>query len=450
MLCRDCDLLVNTPEFQQKVLQSTRSDGKTRLYIRQADGGHMLKVEAVGEDPAVTADLANAVADALLEELSGRMGAAEVHLVSRAEVSEVPFAPNRPVKIAAAFLGSFALFSLLALLIPAPRERVQWDPLEPPAQLPCLAGVAEYDDCLRRWVRERRRGKAFTLYDGMDELTRENVRELVLQLRNRPQHTGCSILMAGLEDEDSATLSLLTASELAAQGFEVLLMEMDTYAPALRKWLGVQGTMDVMDCLQREDALRTALLSTPIPRLLFMDVCHEPGFLSRIAARPGFAAFLTDAAQSFDYVILNAPPCRTASDAAMLGAVADMTVAVAQDGRYAPGARRRAALSSGGRRGFLPGTAEALCPAQTRAARPSGLNQTGRSNDGSAENAACLYDDGVRVLRAEYAGRGSLYGYGCHAHPGGDGHGGAYAPPHRRAYGGGIRQPGLPHHPDGR
>ena len=329
MLCRDCDLLVNTPEFQQKVLQSTRSDGKTRLYIRQADGGHMLKVEAVGEDPAVTADLANAVADALLEELSGRMGAAEVHLVSRAEVSEVPFAPNRPVKIAAAFLGSFALFSLLALLIPAPRERVQWDPLEPPAQLPCLAGVAEYDDCLRRWVRERRRGKAFTLYDGMDELTRENVRELVLQLRNRPQHTGCSILMAGLEDEDSAT-------ELAAQGFEVLLMEMDTYAPALRKWLGVQGTMDVMDCLQREDALRTALLSTPIPRLLFMDVCHEPGFLSRIAARPGFAAFLTDAAQSFDYVILNAPPCRTASDAAMLGAVADMTVAVAQDGRYTP------------------------------------------------------------------------------------------------------------------
>ena len=142
--------------------------------------------------------------------------------------------------------------------------------------------------------------------------------------------------MAGLEDEDSATLSLLTASELAAQGFEVLLMEMDTYAPVLRKWLGVQGTMDVMDCLQREDALRTALLSTPIPRLLFMDVCHEPGFLSRIAARPGFAAFLTDAAQSFDYVILNAPPCRTASDAAMLGAVADMTVAVMQDGRYTP------------------------------------------------------------------------------------------------------------------
>ena len=27
---------------------------------------------------------------------------------------------------------------------------------------------------------------------------------------------------------------------------------------------------------------------------------------------------------------------------------------------------------------------------------------------------------------------------------------GAYAPPHRRAYGGGVRQPGLPHHPDGR
>lgn len=337
MLCRDCDLLVNTPEFQQKVLQNTRSDGKTRLYLRQADGGHMLKVEAVGEAPAVAAGLSNAVADALLEELSGRMGAAEVHLVSRADVPEKPFAPDRPVKIAAAFLLSLALFSLIALLIPAPRERAQWNPRELPGEgLPCLAGVAEYDGCLRRLSRERRRGQPVPLADGVDELTRENVRELVLQLRARQSHPGCSIVMTGMEEEDSATLSLLTASELAAQGFEVLLMEMDAYAPSLRKWLGVQGTMDVMDCLQREDALRTALLSTPIPRLLFMDVCHEPGFLSRIAARPGFAAFLTDAAQSFDYVILNAPPCQTVSDAAMLGAIADRTVAVAQDGRYTP------------------------------------------------------------------------------------------------------------------
>lgn len=97
--------------------------------------------------------------------------------------------------------------------------------------------------------------------------------------------------MAGLEDEDSATLSLLTASELAAQGFEVLLMEMDSYAPSLRKWLGVQGTMDVVDCLQREDALRTALLSTLIPRLLFMDVCHEPGIPEPDRRPPGLPPF---------------------------------------------------------------------------------------------------------------------------------------------------------------
>lgn len=339
MLCRDCDLLINTPEFQQKALQNARSDGKTRLYVRQADGGHMLRVEAVGENAGVAAGLSNAAADVLLEELSGRMGAGEVHLVSRAETPEEPFAPNRPVKIAAAFLLSFALFSLIALLIPAPKERARWNPRELPDEgvpCPCLTGVAEYDGCLRRMSRERRRGGQSTLADSVDELTRENVRELVLQLRSRQPKPGCSVVMAGLEDEDSATLSLLTASELAAQGFEVLLMEMDSYAPSLRKWLGVQGTMDVVDCLQREDALRTALLSTPIPRLLFMDVCHEPGFLSRIAARPGFAAFLTDAAQSFDYVILNAPPCQSVSDAALLGALADRTVVVAQDGRYTP------------------------------------------------------------------------------------------------------------------
>ena len=57
MLCRDCDLLINTPEFQQKALQNARSDGKTRLYVRQADGGHLLRVEAVGENAGVAAGL---------------------------------------------------------------------------------------------------------------------------------------------------------------------------------------------------------------------------------------------------------------------------------------------------------------------------------------------------------------------------------------------------------
>lgn len=122
---RDCDLLINTPEFQQKALQNARSDGKTRLYVRQADGGHMLRVEAVGENAGCGGGLSNAAADVLLEELSGRMGAGEVHLVSRAETAEEPFAPNRPVKIAAAFLLSFALFSLIALLTPRRKKRAR-------------------------------------------------------------------------------------------------------------------------------------------------------------------------------------------------------------------------------------------------------------------------------------------------------------------------------------
>ena len=35
-------------------------------------------------------------------------------------------------------------------------------------------------------------------------------------------------------------------------------------------------------------------------------------------------------------MILNAPPCQSVSDAALLGALADRTVVVAQDGRYTP------------------------------------------------------------------------------------------------------------------
>lgn len=336
MLCRDCDLLANTPEFQARVLSRAESDGDTRVFVRQADGAHMLRVVAVGTDGRVVAGLANAVGEALLQELEGPMGAAHVHEVSRAEEPAEPFMPRRPVRLALTFCLSFLLLSLLGILLESSWEPVCWNPGRAPETCPpCLGGVVEYDACLQRREKKRRRGKPQpALYDDVDELTRETVRDALLRLRGLQERPGCSLVMAGATTEESASIALLTGSELARQGFEVLMVEMDPYRHELRDLLGVRGTMDVQDCLQREDALRTALLSTPVERMCFIDVCHQPGFLQQIVATEAFASFLSDAAHTFDYVILSAPDCQTCGDAAALGAVADMTLLIAQDGRY--------------------------------------------------------------------------------------------------------------------
>lgn len=336
MLARDCNALLNDPAFQRQVLATAQSDGYTRVYAIGEEGGHVLHVKAVGVDPSITAGLANAAGEALLAQAGDVLGATAIRKMSAAETPVKPCAPNRPVKVAGMLAGSFIVLSLLGMAFGSARVRVRWRRGRVPALLiPCLATVVDYDDRARRALKRK---AASSLYEAVTPQARDHVREAALSLRSMQEHLGYSLTLTGVrQQDDSASLSVLLASELAAEGFDVLLIEMDAYAPRLRQWLGVAGEADVLDCLRDENALRAAILPTAVPKLCFIDVCHEAGFVGKLAATGAFASFLSDAAHSFDYVILNAPPCTALSDAAMLGALTDMTALAVRDGQYVTG-----------------------------------------------------------------------------------------------------------------
>lgn len=333
MLALDCNELLQTRSFQEKVLKSVQSDGQTIVIARGVDGTHLIRVEAVGLSPITSQLLANAAGR---EMISGALlGAADMKEISKAEVPTVPYAPNRPVKVAAMLIASFLGLSLAGLLLGSSREPIRWGrALSAPLPIPCLGGVRRFDRAAKR-ARQKGNAGCCTLQEGVSRYVQEDVRKVVLALRTMQEHPGCAVVTTGLDnDADCAPVTLLMAIELAAQGFDVLLMEMNAYEPTLREWLHVAGRCDVLDCVRDEGALKTAILPTAVPRLCFIDACHAPGFVATIASSTEFFQFVSDAAHSFDYVFLNAPPAGSSCDAAMLGAAADVTLVMTADGRY--------------------------------------------------------------------------------------------------------------------
>ena len=337
MLARDCDALLATPAFQRQVLAACPSDGQTRLTAVGKDGAHMIQVLAVGVEPQMVVRLANGAGRELLIQAQSVLGATEGKEIAPATLPQAPFAPNRPLKTLWMLLVSFAGLSLLGMLFGSSHTPIKWKPgWVGQTALPCLGGVVAMDPLLRTYERHKRRD-APAVYHQASPTARENMREIALALRNELPRSGGSLTVAGVgQESDSPTFSLLLASELAMEGFDVLLMEMDAFAPRLRTLVDMTGRLDIQDCLSNESALSGALLSTAIPRLCFMDVCHAPGFVTSLAATDAFATFINDALHAFRYVILNAPPADSRCDAAMLGAVTNATLLTARDGKLVP------------------------------------------------------------------------------------------------------------------
>lgn len=349
MLAHDCDELLSTEAFRSAVMQEADSDGKTRLYVRGSGRSHTIRLIGWGFDADVVGNLANAAGDKLTADAQAIFKATEVRTMTEAPVPAETVKYWRPVCVAAAFLGSFLVLSLLGTLFGTTARRLRYGKTTEDIPLPCLAGMARLDKAAGQQRKSlKKEGKHVPLYDLIDENNLSRLQALSARIKAVQRRRGSSITVTGLEkDTDSAAVTALLASELAVEGYGVLAIELDSYQPGLRQFFGKKGTADVLDCIASEEALNEALMATEIPGLYFMDACHEPGFVSRMAGTEAFAAFLADAQQTFQYVLISAPSCARRNDAALLGRLTDLVLLVADDGKHDGGEIEAEARSLG-------------------------------------------------------------------------------------------------------
>lgn len=358
MLLRDYNRLLDDDDFRQQVVAEHKSDGKTFISARGSAADHMVTIRAVGQDPMIVCGLADAVGDRLVAESESLLGVVAARKISQARLLPQPDDKEDYIRIFKVMLITFGVLSLMAILFGSRREPVGW--MTPPVQLdmPVIGQVPECssacEDCARKLKRKK-------LEDGrllthVNRLVREEVEESALTLRSTCNLESSSIAIVGIRaEDDGAAYAVLLGETLAADGYSVLMMEMDGDAPKLRHYLGVMGQVDVVDCLADDQRLPMAILRTAAANLHLIDCCHDGETLRQTAASPAFRCFVKDALAVYDYVILHAPPASFGSGAAAVGAAADQTVLVAHEQRYtakelaavASGLRQRAARISG-------------------------------------------------------------------------------------------------------
>ena len=334
-LAQNCQRLTQTSTFQQSVLSHAYSDGQCYVKVRSVTGTHMLEVIVSGPDAPVVQGLANAVGAEMCLRIPRMFGARGVREMERAALPDIAAPMHLWPKTAAAAVAVFVLLSVLACCF-APDQK----PLScfaDQADAFRLGAVEDMRTDTNRFLKKCRKQNGHgTFLSHVERSVREDIRQLVLMLRAFSRdRKGYSLVFSGMRSGDEeAPMMLLLASELAQQGFRVLLMEMDGQSPKIAQLLNMKARADLYDYLKGRAVIQETIVQRPGQNLAFVDSLHPEVAVADMAATQHFSEFIQSAKEHFDFVLLHAAPRACCCDAAMLSLVADGAVLVARDQAY--------------------------------------------------------------------------------------------------------------------
>lgn len=127
------------------------------------------------------------------------------------------------------------------------------------------------------------------------------------------------------------------AAVLAQTGKTVALVDGDLRRGHLHKEFGVPRSGGLSDFISGDTPLSELLRSTGLPGLYLMTTGDRPPNPSELLMHPRFAALTEQLAQSFDMVIIDAPPILAVSDAIIIGRQVAATLIVARAGQHPMG-----------------------------------------------------------------------------------------------------------------
>lgn len=133
--------------------------------------------------------------------------------------------------------------------------------------------------------------------------------------------------------DGKTTLAANLAITMAQAGHRTLVVDADLRQPALHRIFEVSDELGLSSVLQNESTLDKAIQSTAVKNLSILTA--GPAALSPADLYNGenFADTLHTLAGQFDYVVIDSPPTLAATDARLIGAVADATVLTVRCGK---------------------------------------------------------------------------------------------------------------------
>jgi tyrosine-protein kinase Etk/Wzc len=330
--------VVTTVDDQIRRLQQEGSqlEGRARSLP-----GTQQTVVRLSRDVAVNQELYTSLLNNVQElQLTKAGGQEGFELVDPATPSVEPIGPKPAMQV--------ALFGLLGLLTGGGTARLKrllrrgvkdHRLIEAKLGLPVIVTIphSEAQERHARAMEKRRSGQHLVALDQSDDLATESLRSLRTVL-NFSMGDGADkvIMLTGPapgvgKSFVSSNLAALLAQSLA----KVLLLDGDLRRGDLHHYFGLTSRQNGFgDVLAGRLAWRSAVHPTGIPGLDLMPTGLLPSNPAELLMAPSFPAFLREARQAYDYIVIDVPPVLAVTDPTIIGELADTVLLVAKFGRH--------------------------------------------------------------------------------------------------------------------
>ncbi|WP_440100726.1 polysaccharide biosynthesis tyrosine autokinase [Streptosporangium sp. H16] len=320
------------------VAQITGEDDVERVQANitaEAVPGTVLLRATVGDpDPSRAAGLANALGERFAELIDqierptpSSRPVVKVTLVDRAETPEAPVSPRPVVNLVMALL--IALVLAMAVIVVRDRLDTTVKSTEALQQASgsSTLGIIGYE-------RDARRHPLIVRNQG-----RSSRSEAFRTLRTNLQFIGVDrqpkslVVTSCLPSEGKSSVSANLAITLAQAGWRVVLVDGDLRRPTIPNYLGIEGTTGLTDVLIGRAQLKEVIQVWGEPGMSVLPSGQIPPNPSELLGSGGMREVLAQLAETYDMVIIDAPPLLPVTDAATLGALCDGVLLVTRHGK---------------------------------------------------------------------------------------------------------------------
>ncbi len=252
-----------------------------------------------------------------------------VEVVSRPQATPQPVSP-RPILVLLVCLGGgLALGSAIVYVVDVLDDRFRSpEEMKDQLQTPILAMVRQLDTVMDCGL------DALQVHVAPDAVESEAFRTLRTTLAFSPQELDC-VAVSSAEPGDGKTTVLANLGVAHAQaGKRVLLIDADLRRPGLTRLMDLKGQTGLANLLTDDRAVAVSapqhVYAAALPGLAVMPSGTRPVDPTGLLASSRFAELLAWAETQYDQVLIDSPPILVASDAAIVGRVANGLMLVVQ------------------------------------------------------------------------------------------------------------------------
>lgn len=357
------------PVIDDLGLDLTVAELREQLTVVNPPSTVLIDVTAKNEDPEVAADVANSVSENLAKMIETleqpRAGGTSPVKVSNAVPAGVPRAPTSPktmMNLALGLVCGLTLGIFGAIL----RERFDTT-IKTTEDLRALTGAAPLGVIRNDPTFKQNSLIALTQQGAtVEDLRSVRTNLKFIDVDAPPRQLVISSAIAG---EGKSVLTSNLAITLAHSQLRVCLVEADLRRPRATKYLGIEPGIGLSDVVVGQYTLDQALVEWHRGLLTVLPAGDAPPDPTHLLGSQATAQVLRELRSRFDLVLIDAPPLLPVSDAAILGALSDGVILIANFGRVRRDQIDLAANSLGSVGAQLVGTILNRAPMEQREAQ---------------------------------------------------------------------------------